>query len=163
MEGPYHREGAPERYDLTTDYKGNKGEKLLVSGKVYSHDCMSPVANATINLWQADPAGSYDMKSNQFLFRAIVKTNKHGEYGFLTFLPGYYVDPAVGARPRHIHFKIAAPGHKLLVTQLYFEGDPKLSDDYFVKRNDGMSRALPYPKTADGKYHVKFDIFLQPL
>ncbi|NIN19808.1 MAG: hypothetical protein GTN82_17795, partial [Candidatus Aminicenantes bacterium] len=31
-----------------------------------------------------------------------------------------------GFRPAHIHFKVSHPGHEVLVTQLYFYGDPYL-------------------------------------
>jgi protocatechuate 3,4-dioxygenase beta subunit len=38
-------------------------------------------------------------------------------------LPGHYVAGSAW-RPRHIHLRAQAPGHRTLVTQLYFNGDP---------------------------------------
>jgi hypothetical protein len=38
-------------------------------------------------------------------------------------------------RPSHIHYLIAAPGYKPLVTQLFFKGDPHNKTDDFIKES----------------------------
>jgi protocatechuate 3,4-dioxygenase beta subunit len=48
------------------------------------------------------------------------KTGETGGYAFTTLPPGIYP-----GRPAHIHFKVTAPGHKPLTTQLYLRGGEK--------------------------------------
>ncbi len=50
---------------------------------------------------------------------------KKGEYAFDTSLPGHYPDHVA----QHIHYQVSAPGHKTLVTQLYFSTDPVFEGD----------------------------------
>jgi protocatechuate 3,4-dioxygenase beta subunit len=48
-----------------------------------------------------------------------------GEYAFDSVMPGHYPDRVA----QHIHYYIHAPGHKPLVTQLYFATDPVFEGD----------------------------------
>jgi len=56
-EGPYYKEGAPESANLVTD--GMAGTRLTLTGLVVSTDC-SPIADAKLDIWQADSTGTYD-------------------------------------------------------------------------------------------------------
>ena len=47
-----------------------------------------------------------------------------------TVVPGGY-----GGRAQHIHYVINAPGHRRLVTQLYFANDPKFEGNADVNYN----------------------------
>lgn len=161
--GPFYRPDAPFRTNLLLDtYKFPGAKTVVVSGIVYGDDCHTPIPNAVVEIWQADPDGHYDMKSSRFLGRARIATNSIGKYRFKTYVPGYYTDAGL-ARPKHIHFVISAAGHQSLTTQLYFKGDKRLSSDPFVKSNDGLNRAMDFSTQANGHHLMTFNIFLKRL
>ena len=158
VQGPFLRPNAPFRTRLDDGYRG-PGDPLAVVGRVLSPDCETPVVDAMIDIWHAGPDGEYDQTSDDFLFRGRLKTDAEGGYGFSTRLPAPYRDAGLD-RPRHIHYRITAPGHEPLVTQLYFEGDPRLAGDVFVQRNDGLSRVRPYSEDDNGVHRMAFDLVL---
>ncbi len=159
VSGPFHRKNAPFRYDLTEGMMV-KGELIEVRGTVFADDCRTKLAGALLELWQSDPKGVYDMKTDKFVGHARLRTDKLGEYYFKSYIPGYYTDAGMD-RPKHIHYIISAPGHKTLVTQLYFKGDKRLQNDPFVNQNNGLERALAYEKNNKGIYQLRFDIYLK--
>ena len=142
-EGPYYVSGAPALTAGNLDYTNLSGNPLAVSGYVYEGlDNTKPVANATIDIWQADPKGSYHPNSNgaaskytgQLALRGTITTDAKGHYEFTTVYPGEYT-----GRARHIHIKVRAPGFNELTTQLIFalEGDALSFDE------DTVSQGLP--------------------
>ena len=98
--GPFYKPDAPERSKV--------GEGYILRGAVRSLDC-SPVAGARIEFWLAGPDGRYDDDH-----RATLISDSSGAYAFQSKFP-----PAYGNRPPHIHVRVSAPGHKVLVTQHY--------------------------------------------
>jgi catechol 1,2-dioxygenase len=136
--GPYHRRGAPYRAKITPPLE--PGEPLVVHGHVWGQDTRKPLAGAVLEVWQANAAGRYDNddpsappKPGVFVNRARLVCDENGYYEFETIKPGRYkVGPELW-RPAHIHYMIAAPGYKTLVTQLYFKGDPYNESDDFIK------------------------------
>jgi len=130
IEGPYYRKDAPFRNKLAA---GLKGDPLKISGRVLSPDG-TPLREALVDVWQADKEGAYDNSSDAFVLRGRIKTDKEGLYTVETVMPGQY-DLGEAKRPAHIHYKISAPGHSPLTTQLYFKGDPWLSKDPFVRKS----------------------------
>jgi protocatechuate 3,4-dioxygenase beta subunit len=100
----------------------------------------SPVAGALLEIWQANAAGRYVHKRDDwpgpldpnFLGIGRCLTNAAGEYRFLTVRPGAYPwgNHENAWRPAHIHFSALAPSwHQRLVTQMYFPDDPLLPLD----------------------------------
>ena len=59
-----------------------------------------------------------------------------GRFDLTTIIPGAYP-----GRTRHIHVKVAAPGHPALTTQLYFPGDPGNARDGIYRKSLEMTRA----------------------
>lgn len=99
--GPFYESGAPVRSSV--------GKGYILEGVVMSTIDCSPIANARIELWLTNPAGSYDADH-----RATVFSDETGGYNFESnFPPGYY------GRPPHIHIRISADGFKTLATQYY--------------------------------------------
>jgi protocatechuate 3,4-dioxygenase beta subunit len=81
------------------------------------------VQDAQIDIWQADHEGGYDLKG--FRYRTKLQLGTHTDYAIETVMPGHYDD-----RPaQHIHYMISAPGHKSLITQVYFATDPFFEGD----------------------------------
>jgi catechol 1,2-dioxygenase len=145
-EGPYYKDGAPLKSVIETD-----GEPLTISGTIFhSSDCITPIVNATIDIWHCDSTGNYDNEG--FKCRGVVKSDNRGKYSFKTIFPPHY-----GSRPRHIHFKVSADGFKELTSQIYFKGDPNLQNDF--ARNAESARVLELTK-IEGRQHGRFDIYL---
>jgi protocatechuate 3,4-dioxygenase beta subunit len=138
--GPYHREGAPFRAKITPPLA--PGDVLVISGRVYGHDTGKPLANAQIDIWQANKDGRYDNddpkkppEKNVFVNRARLITDASGYYEYETIRPGRYKIGPDAWRPAHIHYMVRQPGYKTLVTQMYFKGDPMNSKDHFIKKS----------------------------
>jgi protocatechuate 3,4-dioxygenase beta subunit len=112
-EGPYFKQGSPAVTTLVSP--GLAGTKIALTGWVLGPGC-APLANAVIDLWEADDAGRYD--NSGYTLRGHVSTDARGRYLVETIIPGVYP-----GRTRHIHVKIAAPGRPVLTTQLYFPED----------------------------------------
>jgi protocatechuate 3,4-dioxygenase beta subunit len=132
----------PEDADLTHN-AGTGGEaigqRIIVTGHV-TDDRGTPLPNTLIEIWQANAAGRYVHKADQwpgpldpnFLGIGRCLTNDAGEYRFLTVRPGAYPwrNEVNAWRPAHIHFSLLGYAWKdRLVTQMYFSDDPLLGRD----------------------------------
>jgi protocatechuate 3,4-dioxygenase beta subunit len=110
-----------------------KGTSLLVTGVVYAEDCRTPLAGATVDVWQttADgrygPSGSSATGTRCCYLQGEIRTDSQGRYGFDTVLPGRYAEP--DPPPRHIHLAISHPRARSLTTELTFAGDPGVAPD----------------------------------
>ena len=115
-----------------------------------------PLPEAVVDVWQTGPAGGYDVwdeRQPEGNFRGRIRVEEDGAYEFQTMLPKPYTVPTTGPvgryleavgqhpwRPAHIHLKVTAPGHKTLVTQVFFPDDPYL-DERHDRRRQGGARA----------------------
>lgn len=158
--GPFFKKGAPSSPVLRVP--NDPGFPLKVYGKV-CNTRGEIVPGAHVDVWHADHHGRYDLKG--YRYRAKVEPSSKGEYSVDTVMPGHYAD-----RPaQHIHYLIAAPGHKTLITQLYFATDPFFEGDLdknYAKRAIVQDRGLIRPVTlheGKGRAHaaVSFDIVLE--
>lgn len=144
-EGPYFVSGTAALVDNNLNFTNLTGTPIAVSGHVYEGlDIAKPVANAKIELWHTDDAGSYHpngsgdiakYQASDIAMRGFITTNDKGEYHFTSIYPGAY-----SGRTRHIHVKITAPGKSTVTTQLIIPskvGDPLTFDD------DTISQGLP--------------------
>jgi len=149
-QGPYYRDGSPERTDLSED--GSPGAPLLLTGLVLQTDC-TPIAGARIEFWQADGAGVYDNAG--FSLRGHQITDARGGYLLETVVPGVYP-----GRTPHIHVKIfSSEGRELLTTQLYIAGvSDQIPDGLF----DSRLLARDEPADRAGRRHVSFDFVILP-
>ena len=118
-EGPYYKAGAPKRANIVTP--GTQGRALVISGVVRDTGC-KPIANATLDLWQADGTGAYDNQG--YRLRGSTRTDARGRYRLTTVYPGLYP-----GRTRHIHVKVSASAGHVLTTQLYFPGEAQNASD----------------------------------
>jgi hydroxyquinol 1,2-dioxygenase len=142
--GPFYRDGAPEMPLGANIARDIEGAPLAIHGTVKSLDG-KPVANALLDVWQASPAGLYDLQMpdhNAMNLRARFRTGADGEFHFRSVKMSSYpvpVDGPVGTmlkalgqhplRPAHIHFLISADGYEPLTTALYIAGDKYLDSD----------------------------------
>lgn len=115
------------------------GQRITVTGQVLD-ESGAPVPRALVEIWQANSAGRYIHKQDQwpgpldpnFLGIGRCYTDATGTYRFLTIRPGAYPwgNHENAWRPAHIHFSILGPSlASRLVTQMYFAYDPLLPLD----------------------------------
>ncbi len=160
--GPFYKKRAPKTTLLRAP--GDPGLPLTVRGQVFNTRG-DRLANAVIEVWQADHLGHYDLDG--YRYRAQLPVDAAGTYQFESVIPGHYPDRA----SQHIHYLVLAPGHKPLVTQLYFATDPLFDGD--PDHNFGRdplihSRELVRPVVLTGDPHdvqalVRFDLVLELL
>jgi len=156
--GPFYRADAPFRSDLT--FSGLEGSPINLTGTVFGDDCVSPLPNALVEIWQCNPDGDYDNHSDKFHLRGKMQTDDKGQYAFKTVLPGKYLN-AGQYRPAHIHFRVSAPNCKELISQIYFQGDPHIPDDPWASQEKALRRILPVSiEEGSEKTFVAFDVFL---
>ncbi len=118
--GPFYKEGSPLLSNLRP--AGDPGMALVVSGVVLDTRGET-LPDARLEIWHADPLGQYDNKG--FRYRGQLRAQPSGAYKFETVMPGHYPTRVA----QHIHYKVSAPGHQTLVTQLYFATDPVFEGD----------------------------------
>src|SRR6184192_4568616 len=140
--GPAISAVTPQDADLTRN-AGTGGEaigqRIIVTGRVLDEHG-KPVPNTLVEVWQANAAGRYLHKADQwpgpldpnFLGIGRCLTDADGVYRFLTIRPGAYPwkNHPNAWRPAHIHFSVFGPSWAArLVTQMYFADDPLLALD----------------------------------
>jgi len=118
MLGPFYVAGAPAR-ELT-------GHGLVVTGVVRSAGACTPIPGARVEWWSVNPRGEYDDAH-----RAIATAGSDGRYRYET-------DPPVGytGRPPHLHVRVSALGHRVLVTQLYPQSNQAAIETDFILVRD---------------------------
>ena len=118
--GPFYKKRAPETAMLRASH--DPGMPLLVSGQILNTQG-DKLINAVVEVWQTDHLGHYDLDG--YRYRAKLPADSSGGYKFESVVPGHYPDRVC----QHIHYLVTAPGHKPLVTQLYFATDPVFEGD----------------------------------
>jgi protocatechuate 3,4-dioxygenase beta subunit len=136
------------------------GTRLTVSGTVYGADCETPLAGASIQVWQTNAAGEYGPGQGTGDERccylgAGLRTDARGRYRFETVRPGHYKGEAQPP-PAHIHFEVRHPEADGLLTELLFEGDPHLGPD----PPGAVVKLEPAPGSGQGALQARFDIVL---
>ncbi len=154
--GPFYQQRAPDFALGASIAVAAKGPEIQLYGRVTDMQG-APVPGALIQVWQTDSDGVYDLQRHDgqdeiaHETRGNFRADAQGRFWFRSILPlGYEIpmDGPVGAliraqrrhgcRPAHIHFLIGAPGHRELVTALYFGDDQYIDTDTVF----GVSRSL---------------------
>jgi len=106
------------------------GQRLEVRGVVFAADGRTPVARASIYVYQTDARGHYRpddaMGNRDPRLMALLRTDGAGRYSFTTIRPGSYPGTRV---PQHIHYEVAADGHGSRFFEIVFEDDPLVTDE----------------------------------
>lgn len=173
--GPFHVAGAPHYEDGADVANGARGDPCLVRASVKGLDGR-PVANAVIDVWQADADGFYDVQYAdlaQAQARGVLKSGADGRFHFKTIVAEAYpipTDGPVGAmlratnnhpwRPAHLHFMIKAAGYETLITHVFREGDRYLDSDAVFGVRESL--VADWVKLPDGSYTLDFDFVLNP-
>lgn len=169
IEGPLYVAGAPEArgFARLDDGSDQAGETLVMHGTVYGADGQ-PVAGARVEVWHADTRGFYSHfdptgAQKPFNMRRTIVTDAQGRYQFQSVVPEGYGCPPDGPthallgqlgrharRPAHIHFFVAADGHRKLTTQVNIDGDPLVHDDFAHATREGLVVSLVRRSDAAG-------------
>jgi protocatechuate 3,4-dioxygenase beta subunit len=96
--GPFGRAAPPLRAKIGTGH--------VLTGLVLSTDCR-PIAGARVHLWQSNRRGVYTLAGS-----GTVVTNRFGRFRFEGPPPVSYE-----GRPPHIHLRIIARDHEVLLTR----------------------------------------------
>jgi protocatechuate 3,4-dioxygenase beta subunit len=113
--GVWYQSNAPAAKDLWQP--NDPGERLFL--KVIVRDPTgTPVANAQVELWQANGDGVVQADR----YRTRLHTAADGSVAVSTALPGYIW------RARHIHLMVTHPDYLPLITRILFLGDPLLAE-----------------------------------
>ena len=186
--GPFHVADVPEMAMGSGICLDQKGELMLVRGTIRSTDG-KPLAQARIDVWQANDEGFYDVQQKgiqpDFNLRGVFRTGADGQYWFRGVKPKFYPIPADGPvgqllaalgrhpyRPAHLHYILEAAGHARLVTHIFDPDDPYIaSDAVFGVKQSLLAR---FDRITDPKaiaeaglttpfYLVEHDFILAPL
>lgn len=148
-EGPFYPRTFPADVDADlTRVAGRpgvaRGTPLLLSGTVVATGG-TPLAGATLELWQCDVHGTYHHvgatgpQDEDFQGYGRAVADARGAWAFRTIRPVPY-----GGRPPHLHFRIAHPRARTLTTQLYVKGESAEAGmgGYFARERDRLEIVL---------------------
>ena len=185
--GPFHVTDAPELPMGANICLDQKGEDMVIHGRILDIDGR-PVANAVLDVWQANDEGFYDVQQKgiqpDFNLRGVFRTGEDGRYWFRAVKPKFYPIPDDGTvgkllaglgrhpyRPAHLHFILKADGFETLTTHIFDPHDPYINSDAVFgvkesllaefKRVDDVVRAreLEFPGWF---WEVEYDFVLAP-
>jgi protocatechuate 3,4-dioxygenase beta subunit len=145
-EGPYFVANTAKLANNEVNYTKLPGAPIKVIGYVFdgTDKPNKPIANAKLDIWQADTAGVYHPEANgdvsqykkeELGLRGYVTTDSKGYYEFTSIYPGYYE-----GRARHIHVIISADGYNPVTTQIIFQPKP---GDGVMFSDDSIAQSLP--------------------
>jgi protocatechuate 3,4-dioxygenase, beta subunit len=112
-----------------------KGQKLLITGRVYKIDGKTPAQNVVIYYWQTDSDGYYspsetlnEKAKRHGHIRGWVKTDKDGSYSIYTVKPAPYPNDNI---PAHIHISIKEPNidNEYYIDEFIFDDDKLLTSE----------------------------------
>jgi protocatechuate 3,4-dioxygenase alpha subunit len=170
--GPFFHIGLdrPGWADLTA--ANPQGERVVIAGRVTDGDG-APVADAFLELWQANAVGRYahpdDTRTEVRLdpaFRGFgrVSTDADGRFRLTTIRPGPVPGRGNTLQAPHIAVALFARGLlKQLYTRIYFAGDPlNETDPVLLAIEDPARRQTLITTRPDAGAPVwRFDIVLQ--
>jgi catechol 1,2-dioxygenase len=174
--GPFYRANAPKRKRGESISSGDtKGDRVRITGRVSDLTTNAPVADATLDVWQAATNGLYenqDKNQSDYNLRGRFRTNEAGTFELVALLPTPYPVPTDGPvgelirlakrqpnRPAHIHFIVSAPKYETLITQVFRKGDDIIDEDPVFAADDNLIGEF---RKDNGQYYLHYDFQLRP-
>jgi protocatechuate 3,4-dioxygenase, beta subunit len=153
---------APSKITITA--KDEPGERLIVTGQVFSPDGKTPLAGASVYVFHTDAKGLYtpgpENDNRNPRLRGYMRTDAQGRYEYSTIKPAPY--PGDGP-PAHIHYHVNAPGYQERIFEIVFEGDPKLNANIRAEAaKEGSAFSLrPLTRDQQGVWRCTQDVSLR--
>jgi hydroxyquinol 1,2-dioxygenase len=177
--GPFYRADSPTmKLGDTIVTKPTNGQEVCLYGRV-TNSSGQPVANATVQVWQPDETGNYDLQKHdpsEMDLRGTFHTNADGVYYLRTIVPLGYMIPMDGPvgdmiraqkrhgyRPAHIHFIVGGEGYREVVTALYLQNDDHIDSDTVFGVTASLVTQVNAKDAASpiaGLPSIKFDLHL---
>jgi catechol 1,2-dioxygenase len=174
--GPFWRANQPVRPSgAHIASPSTPGARLRVNVRVVDLQGR-PIPGARVETWQASPKGLYenqDPQQEDMNLRARFETDEDGRFWFTSVRPAGYPVPTDGPcgdllaaqsrhtmRPAHLHFIVAAPGHKVLATQFFDADDPHAYDDVVFGVVGSLLRK--FEPDPEGGYRLDLELRLEP-
>ncbi|KAK7890689.1 hypothetical protein LTR67_007898 [Exophiala xenobiotica] len=144
--GPFHNDAAEQLENgRSIGSEGVVGEPMLIHGTVRSSTNNEPIEGATVDVWETNGNGLYDMQDPQRDgpdCRGVFRTDKQGRFYLLGVKSVDYNIPDEGpvvkllkildrnvTRPAHVHFQIRHPTYIDLTTALYASDSAHITTD----------------------------------
>ncbi len=160
--------GMPEKINPIDTSAGwnQKGQKLLITGKILKSDGKTPAPDVILYYYHTDTKGYYANKpgldrrvSRHGYIRGWVRSDKDGSYSIYTVRPGPYPN---SDSPAHIHPSIKEPNaiNEYYIDEFVFDDDILLTSSQRKKlENRGGSGILKVFDSGDMQV-AKHDIIL---
>ncbi len=102
------------------------GEPLLMSGRIFQSDGVTPAQGVTLYVYHTDATGYYNQPNKlPARLRGWMRTGADGRYEFRTIKPAPYPKRDF---PAHIHPTLSAPGYpEYWIDDYWFAGDPLIT------------------------------------
>ncbi|KFA27061.1 protocatechuate 3,4-dioxygenase subunit alpha [Xanthomonas vasicola] len=166
--GPYYRLGLEPLYRKQIASAQATGAPVQISGCIFD-GAGTPVADAVLEVWQADAAGIYahpadarcEAHDPSFDGWGRVPTDAHGRFSFSTIKPGRVAGP--GGKLQAAHLTVLVFMRGLLrgaSTRLYFADDPQLGSDPILALVPAERRATLLAQPGAGGAYA-WDIRMQ--
>ncbi|KAM0460031.1 hypothetical protein ACHAO4_002160 [Trichoderma viride] len=177
--GPFWRADAPIR-ENGTPITFNTPKDAIVAymhGQVTSAETGKPLANATVDVWQASTNGLYEQQDDDQIdcnLRGKFVTDAEGRYSFYCLRPTPYPIPFDGPagkllklmdrheyRPAHIHLIVESEGHRSLTTQIFDKDSKYLEDDSVFAVKDGLTVEFkPRKGDTQAEWDLEYNVTL---
>jgi hydroxyquinol 1,2-dioxygenase len=147
--GPFYVSDSPARgWGETILLRETDEPALIVHGHVRSDDG-APIPGATIEIWQTDSNGMYDIQDDAQAvdnLRGCYTATTAGEFLIRTIRPSSYPIPTDGPvgelLEAHMHAMVKAPGYRTLVTHLFDAEDDYLDSDVVFAVKESLIRTF---------------------
>ncbi|KAM0477787.1 hypothetical protein ACHAPX_005552 [Trichoderma viride] len=177
--GPFWRADAPIRENGTTITFNTPKDAIVayMHGQVTSAETGKPLANATVDVWQASSNGLYEQQDDDQIdcnLRGKFVTDAEGRYSFYCLRPTPYPIPFDGPagkllklmdrheyRPAHIHLIVESEGHRSLTTQIFDKDSKYLEDDSVFAVKDGLTVEFkPRKEDSKAEWDLEYNVTL---
>ena len=158
---------APEKLSWKTVIppEGEKGEPLVIMGKVFQPDGKTPAEGMVLWVYHTDVTGYYNEKDDAShpRLKGWMKIGADGKYEFRTIRPGAYPHRTT---PAHIHAHVYGPGYsERSIEDYWFKDDPRINDKELKLASNGSDHPfvviIELKRDSDGVWRGERDITLK--